>query len=123
MAIRYGRQQDLEGVVFREPKLSPLKLEHYQACSCVAILTEASRFLSERRDGSQSLQPLTGRAQLEGSLDKDVSQLLAVSELLRNQPKDEFLVGTTHVVESPWSWRVRPSWIQILSPSSANSVT
>lgn len=55
MAIRYGRQQDLEGVVFREPKLSPLKLELYQACRCVAILTEASRFLSEKRDGNQSL--------------------------------------------------------------------
>lgn len=55
MAILYGRQQDLEGVVFREPKQSPLKLEHYQACSCVAVLTEASRFLSEKKDGSHSL--------------------------------------------------------------------
>lgn len=48
MAIRYGRQQDLEGVVFREPKLFPLKPEHYQACSCVAILTEASRLLCKK---------------------------------------------------------------------------
>lgn len=51
----YGRQQDWEGVIFREQKLSPLKLEHYQACRCVALLTEASRFPSENRDDNHSL--------------------------------------------------------------------